>query len=315
MHARRRFTDFLLRFAAALCVVALVLVVYMGVARPFMLHWGATPSEIARALPGDELALQPSFDATRAITIDAPPEQIWPWVVQIGYGRAGFYGYDILENIASPTGLRSATTILPALQNPLPGEPLPLSAAGGLVFSTVEPPNVLIWTGPDDTGGQFLWFLEPTGDGQTRLISRIRWSHHWTQPGVLAMDMFTEIADHIAVREVLLGVKGRVEGHNPPAWQQDGEFYGYVAAWLIFVAALVVLLVRPLTRRRWLLVLATGLLWLIVMYAPGGLWMEWLLTLLSAVLLGIAARRDHPRADALHTDPRPTRPRTPRLAQ
>ena len=228
------------------------------------------------------------------MTIDASPEQIWPWLVQIGHSRAGFYGYDIIENIASPTGLRSATTIIPTFQNPRPGDPLPLSAAGGLAFHTVEPPNVLIWTGPDEPLGQFLWLLEPTDNGQTRLISRIRWSHHWSQPGVMAMDLFTEFADHIAVREVLLGVKGRVEGHNPPAWQQDGEFYAYLVASFLFMAGSAVLLIRPLTWRRWLYVLGTGLLWLIVWYAPGGIWMEWLLTLLSALLLWLAARRSHP---------------------
>src|SRR5690349_6473826 len=55
------------------------------------LRWGATDAEVTAPMPGDELVPEPSFSATRAITIDAPPEAVWPWLVQLGYGRAGFY--------------------------------------------------------------------------------------------------------------------------------------------------------------------------------------------------------------------------------
>jgi hypothetical protein len=243
-------------------------------------------------MPGDELAPAPDFSATRAITIDAPPESVWPWVVQLGYARAGFYGYDILEGIASPTGLRSATEILPRFQNPRPGEELLLSAAGGLRYHTVQPPNVLIWTGPErEPWGQFLWLLEPAGEGRTRFISRIRWPYHRGQLGQIGLDLFTEFTDHIAVREILLGVKGRVEGDNPSHLEEDTEFLSYLLTLLAFLAGLLALLLRPLTVARCLAVGALGLIWLLVWYAPGGLWLGLPLSALALALLGLAARR------------------------
>jgi hypothetical protein len=283
---------FLTRLAAAAALVAIVLAGYFFVARPYQLHWGATAEEVARPMPGDELAPAPDFSATRAITIDAPPEDVWPWVVQLGYARAGFYGYDILEGIASPTGLRSATEILPQFQHPQPGEQLLLSAAGGLTYYMVRPPNVLIWTGPDEEPwGQFLWLLEPTGDGQTRFISRIQWPYHRSQLGKIGMDVFTDFTDHIAVREILVGVKGRVEGKNPSNIEQDTEFFTYVLSLLIFLAGLVMLVVRPLKRVRWLAVGVLGLTWLVVWYAPGGLSLGLPLTALALGLLWWAARK------------------------
>ena len=71
--------------------VALAVPLYLAGYRPLQLHWGATDAELAQVLPGDELAPRPIFNATRAVTIDASPAAIWPWLVQIGYGRAGWY--------------------------------------------------------------------------------------------------------------------------------------------------------------------------------------------------------------------------------
>jgi hypothetical protein len=75
-------------------------------------------------MPGDELVTEPSFNATRAITIDAPPEAVWPWLVQIGYGRAGFYSYDLFDNAARP----SADRILLEHQQPQVGDWVPMAS-------------------------------------------------------------------------------------------------------------------------------------------------------------------------------------------
>lgn len=68
---------------------------YARYLRPRQLSWGATANEVARRLPGDDLVPKPTFNATRAITIAASPEQIWPWLVQTGVNRAGWYSYDL----------------------------------------------------------------------------------------------------------------------------------------------------------------------------------------------------------------------------
>jgi hypothetical protein len=143
---------------AGFVLIGLVLTVYLIWARPYQLRWGATAEEIARPMPGDELDPRPTFLATRAITIDATPAEIWPWLLQMGYGRAGFYGFDLLENLGSPRGLNSAERILPQFQNFRVGDKVPLSAAAEEVFYAIEPNQYLIWAG--QTGpypGGFTW--------------------------------------------------------------------------------------------------------------------------------------------------------------
>ena len=79
---------------------------YLKVVRPWQLRWGATDEEVSRSMPGDDIMLHPNFNATRAITINARPEQIWPWIVQMGFGRAGWYSYDWLDNLGRPSAER-----------------------------------------------------------------------------------------------------------------------------------------------------------------------------------------------------------------
>src|ERR671932_1286429 len=104
-----------LRILARLALtVALAAPLYLAGYRPLQLHWGATDTEIAQAMPGDEIAPRPIFNATRAVTIDAPPEAVWPWLVQIGYRRAGWYSnLDSFDN----AGIPSAERIVPELQS------------------------------------------------------------------------------------------------------------------------------------------------------------------------------------------------------
>jgi len=257
------------RLLNAVAVAALVLAAYLVLARPAQLRWGATDAELARAMPGDALSDHPTFLSTRAITIDAAPAVIWPWLVQLGYGRAGFYGYDVLENLGSPRGLRSADRIVPELQRPAIGDPLPLSAAGGLIFNAIEPNEFLVWSGASGRfPGAFTWALYPIDATHTRLVSRIQWSHHWTQPLVLFMDLFTEFTDHLAVRKILHGVKDRAEGRVEAFWWQAFAFLVIVWALFAFVGAIGMVLRGPPSWSRWLNALGAGVAWLVVWYAP-----------------------------------------------
>lgn len=254
-----------MRVLAALVLIGLIMAAYFLWARPYQLRWGATEEEIQRSMPGDELNPKPAFLATRAITIDGTPEEIWPWLLQMGYGRAGFYGYDILENIGSPDGMQSAAHIIPEFQHFTVGDEVPLSAAGGLTFYAIEPNQYLIWSGEPGWGG-FIWALYPIDENHTRLVCRARWTHNWKKPGQFAFDLFTEFTDHLAVRKILQGVKGRVEGHVEPMAQANMEFAIYVAAALIFFATTIMLILRPLSWKRWLAGLAAGIVWLITWY-------------------------------------------------
>ncbi len=279
--------SFLLRIVSVLGIIALVGMVYFFVARPYQLRWGATDEEIRRAMPGDELDPNPTFLATRSITIHGTPEEIWPWLIQMGYGRAGFYGYDILENIGSPRGIDSATEILPEFQHFKVGDVLPISSVARNIFYAIQPNQYLVWSG--ETGpnpGGFTWALYPIDSQHTRLISRIRWTHHSiTQPGLFALDVFTDLADHIAVRKVLEGVKGRVEGTSEPSWVTNAQFFTYVLAFLIFCAACLLVLMRSLSWTRWTAGLVTGLGWLLIWYSPVPFWVGSLLD--GLMILGL----------------------------
>ena len=112
---------------AAFSILLLVMAGYVFVARPYQLRWGATDAEVHGAMPGDELETHPTFLATRAITINAPAKKIWPWLLQMGFDRAGFYGYDIIEGIGSKSGIRSAELIVPEFQHITVGDKVPIS--------------------------------------------------------------------------------------------------------------------------------------------------------------------------------------------
>ena len=76
---------------------------YLRWVRPWELRWGATDEEVALQAPGDELVQGPHLVSTRVVTVQAPPERVWPWLVQIGRGRAGWYSYDWLDNGRQPS--------------------------------------------------------------------------------------------------------------------------------------------------------------------------------------------------------------------
>ena len=140
----------------------------------------ATAVEKRRPLPGDGMVSNPIFTSTHAITIDAPREDVWPWIAQMGGGRAGWYSWDSIDNGGTP----SSTSIVPALQAVVPGDVMPAvpGATDAFVVAAVEPPRDLVLTVPNGQGGNaVVWehFLETLDGGRTRLIVRGRASSHW----------------------------------------------------------------------------------------------------------------------------------------
>lgn len=253
------------RILSSLSVTALVIATYIGIVRPSELRWGATDAELARGMPGDALSSQPTFLSTRAITI---------------------------ENLGSARGIRSAERIVPELQHIVVGDPLPLSAAGGLVVHAIAPNRFIVWSGESGTyPGAFTWALYPVDSNHTRLVSRIQWSHHWTQPLMLAIDLFTEFADHVAVKNVPQGVKDRAEGRVEPFARQAVECALLVWAFVAFLAAIGCVLRRPVTRLGWFAAMVAGMVWLVVWYAPINIGVGVALNVLVIWLLRSAGRR------------------------
>jgi hypothetical protein len=288
--------DRILNIATALIVIGLIVGLYYFVARPYQLTLGATPAEIQRSMPGDELDPDPDFLATRAITIRGTPEEIWPWLIQMSYNRAGFYGYDILENIGSERGMQSAAEIIPEFQHFQVGDEVPISAIYSIKFYAIEPNQYLIWSSSEGAApGGFTWALVPIDDTQTRLISRIRWSYHLTDPGAVAMAVFTDLSDHLAVRKILQGIKGRVEGQIEPMWVANLEFTVFLMALGLYLAALIFLWVRPLNLKRFLIGSGTGIVWLIIWYAPISAWGMLVLIGLSFGCVWLIARNNETR--------------------
>ena len=262
-----------------LCVAAilmLVATVYLAVIRPRYLRWGATDEEVMRVMPGDEIVANPTFNATRAVTIDGSPDEIWPWLVQMGYGRAGFYGYDLIENLGSQGGLESATEIIPELQGFEVGDELPISIVATYTIQAMELGRYLIWA--DENKGAFTWGLYPLNERQTRLVLRFRFQHHWYDW------LFTDWADHIAVRKVLLGVKDRVEGGAEPMALQNIEITLWAVAALELLAAIILIFKLRRWWRGWLLALAAAGILLLTLYAFPSLWIG---ISLEAILLAI----------------------------
>jgi hypothetical protein len=112
---------------------------YRFVIRPLYEQWGVDPHEASRQLAGDDLIPAPSGRDTRGITIDAPPEAIWPWLVQMGYGRGGWYSYDRLDMRG-----RSADGIVPAWQSISVGDTIPAYPGGGFEVADIEPNRSLV---------------------------------------------------------------------------------------------------------------------------------------------------------------------------
>jgi hypothetical protein len=179
----------------------------MLVVRPRQLRWGAKDAEVARTMPGDELVNRPHFNATRAVTIRATPEAIWPWLVQMGCTRAGLYSYDWIDNGRKP----SAERIVPELQQIELGQFVPLTPNGkwGMWVKGFEPDRWMLW-GRKHDDASLLWSLEPVDATHTRLITRLRVRYVFTFPW-LAYYLLQDVGDIFMMRKSMLGIKRRAE--------------------------------------------------------------------------------------------------------
>jgi hypothetical protein len=174
------------------------------------LTWGATPAEIGREMPGDELLPEPDVLATRAVTIHAPPGAVWPWLVQMGSGRGGAYTYDWIENLFG-LGMHSADEILPQFQDLQLGDVLPLGPSGpGMRVEALERERVLAWRSED---GRWVWIFGLYPEGRaTRLVSRNRIARPGSSmPARLAGLLLMEPGSLVMERKMLLGIKQRAE--------------------------------------------------------------------------------------------------------
>ena len=175
VHPRCSMTKLVEALAAAIQIFVHVL---LGpLLHGFRTRWGTTSVERSLRLPGDEVVENPTWHYDHAITIDAPRAAIWPWLLQLGQGRGGFYSYELLEN-ALGCKMKNVLEIQPALQTLALGDRVRLHASGfGPEVISIEPERSLVLGGPPNAkGSQASWsfYLLDGVNGTTRLLERGR---------------------------------------------------------------------------------------------------------------------------------------------
>jgi hypothetical protein len=278
-------------------LLALVVVVATFVLLPHRTPtWGATQAEVERTLPGDELIERAPGDSTHAATIDAPPEEVWPWIAQIGDDRGGFYSYTFIENPAQKEMMggeavyHNANRILPQFQNPQPGEGMIMDY---LQVYDFEPGRWLL-AAQSSGGGDFdwvwLWYLEPVRTNQTRLLVRsaMRLSLGPDNP---VMSTVIGLGAFVMEWRMIEGIKLRAEGRTEPAWIEIAEILLWVAALVAGLGAAILFVTRPAWQAPLLLGLAAlfTLIWF-TFWLPS-IWLRLLFDIALFALLWWVARR------------------------
>jgi hypothetical protein len=270
--------------------IVVALSTYLVVYRPLQINWGATEAEVSRPKPGDEIVPRPTFNATRAVTINATPEEIWPWLVQIGHTRAGWYGYDLIDNLAKP----SAEQIVPELQHLQVGDLFPMSPDGklGLLVREIEAGRWMLW-GDEEGRTNWLWALEPTEESRTRLITRVRMKYAWRSPMIL-FDLAIDLGDFVMRRECMRGIKSRAEGQSARSLlDMSTELFLWIAAFACFAIAELRIITRQDWRRPLVVAVAAALITILVVLWQPPLWIDALAAVI--VLTGLRwASRDNP---------------------
>jgi hypothetical protein len=181
-----------------------------------MLRWGATAHEAGRRLPGDELLADPDGESTMAITVEAPPAAVWPWLVQMGQDRGGFYSYEWAENLFG-LDIHNADHVVTAYQDLSVGDEIRLAPADRNPDSTLEvveldPGRALVLATPDDPVG-WVWsfVLDPVDETTTRLLvrSRVRLPSGFARRNLARLAL--EPATFVMTRGMLRGVRERAE--------------------------------------------------------------------------------------------------------
>lgn len=216
-------------------------VVSLPVLRTWSLQWGSTEAELDATLPGDELLARVDHTSTRAVDINARPETVWPWLVQMGQGRGGFYSFDALEK-AVGLDITSADRIEPQWQDLAVGDPVHLAPEFALRVALLEAPRAMVWlgadggdptgsepTGSESTGSEptgtestgsagdvmpfeFSWafVLTESAPGRTRLVVRERyryltgWARFMVEPASMVSFLMSS--------KMLRGIRDRAEG-------------------------------------------------------------------------------------------------------
>jgi len=230
------------RLLFAATAVGAGVITYREIVRPWWRSWGIHGGDVGRALPGDDLVVAAPVMDTRSIEIDASPSDVWPWLVQMGYGRAGWYSYDTIDMVGA-----SSRRIVPEWQSLTVGDVVPTHPGGGFVVRGLEPERALVLysdteivrsqatvardsaiesptanvqaagavlgaTQPTEFAASWTFVLEPIGVGRTRLIERFRVKFGETdKPWTAATLPVVGFGVFLMTRQQMLGIRERAE--------------------------------------------------------------------------------------------------------
>jgi hypothetical protein len=196
---------------ATFVVILTLAVLYWFPLRRWFARWGTTPEDVNRIMAGDAVIFKPTHSATHAVTVDAPPEDIWPWVVQMGYRRGGLYSYDWLDRLFGFLDRPSADRILPEFQHLAVGDKIGLGPREELTVAALDPHQALVLS-YQAHGFEWVWQfgLYPLDENRTRLVTRGTERYSNTVGAWLFMRVM-EPAAFVMTRRMLLGLKQRAE--------------------------------------------------------------------------------------------------------
>ena len=206
---------------------------YTTALRQRQLRWGATSEEVGMTLPGDDLLGAADLVATRAVTIRAAVEDVWPWLAQMGQGRGGLYSYDWVENLVG-CQMNSADRVVPEWQEVAVGDDFRLHPDVALKIKLVAPPHALVVqggvsaTGDVATGDEaapydFTWafVLVPAAPDITRLVVRERYLCRTTAARVLVEAV--SAVSFVMTERMLRGIRDRAEARPAPIGRAGGR--------------------------------------------------------------------------------------------
>jgi hypothetical protein len=209
------------RIAGGVAIAGIAGVAGYMLVRPKLLNWGARRDEIERVLPGDELVPNATYTSTRAVTIEATPADIWPWLAQMGHGRGGLYSYDWLDRAFGYLDAPSSNAVLPEFQELKAGDTIPMGRGPSWPVRIAEPDRALVL---EPVAGRITWMfaLVPVSDAATRLVTRVRCAPPASLQERVVMAL-VDPAAFVMTRGMLLGIKRRAEALAAAREREDDE--------------------------------------------------------------------------------------------
>ena len=284
-----------IKFILGFVLVAALLSGVVAYMPGYIATYGATEYEISAVYPGDEILTDPVIMWTHGRSISAPPEQVWPWIAQIGQSRGGFYSYTIIENLISRDGsYQNASQVLEQHQDPKPGtdiikDMLPTKEVktGEYFLAAVDDFFGMGWT--------WGWYLRPEGIDSTRLIIRMKIQVDGEQSNPV-MFWILDAGGFVMEKAMLRGIADRAEGRPFPAPNEAAELIVWFGTLMVGVASAW----QVIRKTKWFFPLMLGLTSLATLVVftfiqPNSIWRILILILLILAYWGCVKWDKNPK--------------------